>query len=388
VQFVEKQPPLVSSVNALPDGTVLVAGTSLGPDSAVYFDGLRATVRAPFTGTESFGGIVVAPPPGASGQRAAITVVNSDGQNSMALQGQNPPVYTYDHADPPAAAFSPSALPAGRSGMVEVNAAGMRFVEGRTTLGFGSSDVTVRQLWVLSPTRLIANVTVASETAAGPLLASVVAGFQVASQPFGFQVLPASPRTPSPALPLVNALPNQTRIYPGAWVSLFGSNLAVTPARVTITVGDQPAEILFASPDQVNFQIPDGLSTGPAVLRLNSGAENALPLVVQIDSPPPTITGAVNFGNVVLDAAHPARAGEVLNLLVTGISPSVLPFPDRVRISVGGVELAPILMFPAGGQSSLAQVQFVLPQSVVGPLVPVTVSVDGSTSNPFHIPVR
>src|ERR1039457_5878385 len=53
-----------------------------------------------------------------------------------------------------------SQLPQGMSAMVTITTSTMQFVDGLTTLGFGSGDVAVRRLWVRSPTLAIANITV------------------------------------------------------------------------------------------------------------------------------------------------------------------------------------------------------------------------------------
>ena len=50
-----------------------------------------------------------------------------------------------------------------------------------------------------------------------------------------------------------------------AIASLFGANLG--GSETTITISNQPATILYASPGQVNLVIPPTLKPGPAVLR-------------------------------------------------------------------------------------------------------------------------
>jgi hypothetical protein len=258
-------------------------------DSRVYFDGIPA-VKVGFSGTEQSGTIVVTAPQGANNQVSTITVYNTDGQTSMSTQPQNPPVHNYGPSDPVFATVTPSSLPAGASAMVEVAGVNTRFVDGQTTLGLGSSDVLVRRVWVVSPTRLLANVVVSANAAAGTAsLVNVISGFQSFVQPFGFQTQPANPRQPNIALPLANAVPNQSGFYPGATVTMYGSNLAVSPTSTTITLNDQPVQVLFASAGQVNFTVPSGLSLGPAILRLNNGADNAFPVVLQIDAAPPVL---------------------------------------------------------------------------------------------------
>ena len=172
-----------------------VIGSGMNVDSRVFFDGLPAAVRAPFTGTEQSGFVVVQPPQGAHSQTATVTVFNTDGLNSMLVQSQNPPTYSYGPSEPVFAAFDPNGLPAGASAMVEVNGVNTRFADGQTIVGFGSSDILVRRVWVLSPTRLLANVSVAAT--APPFTntqVSILTGFQMFTQAFGFQILPASPR--------------------------------------------------------------------------------------------------------------------------------------------------------------------------------------------------
>ena len=51
---------------------------------------------------------------------------------------------------------TPNALPAGITATVDITAANMNFVDGQVTVGFGSDDVQVRRVWVLSPTHAIA----------------------------------------------------------------------------------------------------------------------------------------------------------------------------------------------------------------------------------------
>lgn len=300
----QKSPPAVNQAVPNPDGSLTILGSNMGPESRVYFDGIPATVRTPFTGTDQFGLIVVNPPPGASGQVATLNVVNSDGQNSLSVQPQNPPVYRYGFTEQPAISVQPNILPAGITAMVEVTGVNTRFTEGSTTVGFGTTDIVVRNIWVLSSTRLLANIIVSPAAPGGVLLpVTVISGFQATSQPFAFAVQPLNPRLPAITMPLVNANPNQTGIYPGAVVNVYGSNLALGPTGATITLNDQPAQILSASGSQITFSVPAALTPGPAVLRLNNGSDSAYPVVVQVDSVP---AGVVSTDAPIGDA----RAGD------------------------------------------------------------------------------
>lgn len=272
----QKQPPAVTGVTPQPDGSVIVNGTSLAADSKVYFDSLPAVTRS-FTGNESAGTLTVVPPPGFSGQVASVRVYNSDGQNSGFLQ-PNPINFPYGPSGAPGLQFNAgtNALPAGASTMVDITGVNTQFAEGVTAFGLGSSDVSVRRVWVVGPNRLWANVTVAPNAIPGSYHATVVNGFQVADQAFGFLVTP-----PAPGRPNIT----QTAVLPGNTISLTGTNLSAsgTAAGVVVTLNDQPVTVLSGSPNQVNIQLPPGTPVGPLQLKLNNGATDAFPIVVDLE---------------------------------------------------------------------------------------------------------
>ena len=81
--------------------------------------------------------------------------------------------------------------------MVEIKAQNTHFADGRVTLGFGSDDVTVQQLWVVDPTTLRANMQVAGNAALGASEISVISGFHVLASPNGLRHSRPIPRCPS-----------------------------------------------------------------------------------------------------------------------------------------------------------------------------------------------
>jgi uncharacterized protein (TIGR03437 family) len=381
-QIVQNPPPVVTAVTPNPDSSVTIAGTGLTPNSQVFFDSLPGQ-NCPLPNS-SCASPAVMPPPGASGQTATVTVFNSDGQNSTFLQSpsQNPITYSYPQSSPPAAAISISQLPQGVSAMVDVTTSTMQFVDGLTTLGFGSGDVAVRRLWVLSPTHAVANVTVSPTALQQETVASVISGFQVYEQGLGFQVAPADPKLPVIALPVTNAFyPVQNSLYPGSIASMYGQNLLAATSTPALTVAGQSAQILYTSPTQINFVIPVGVPTGPALLTLRG----ALPLVLQIDPPPPVIVGVAPAAGAALGAAQTAAPGETITLTVTGMDPAVLSAPSRVGVAEGGVSIPAFTIQRAQDGSGDLLIQFVLTASVTGQQVPVTVSLDGDLSMPFYI---
>jgi uncharacterized protein (TIGR03437 family) len=387
LNLVKRPAPALTSVSPNSDGSVTVTGSNFGGDSLVYFDGIQAVRSSAFTGNDLQGSLTVLPPAGNGGQVAQIIVYNGDGQNSTFAALNNPPTYTYPSAGTPQIqTLSLAALPSGATGMVDITTQNTAFLDGQVTVGFGSDDVTVQRVWVLGPTRLQANITVAANAATVSSEVSVISGFEVLSQANAFQVLPRNP-----SLPVIGAVGNantaQQTIYPGVFAAIYGVNLAASPSTVQVTLGGQPMTLQSNGvfPGQVNFLIPANFPAGAAILRLNNGSVAANPIVVQIDVPPPTIQNVTNASGVPYDATHPASSQDVVSIYVSNLDPTVLANPSRLQVTVNGQPVPASVAPAASGQT---QITFVLTQSFGGVVVNLAVVVDGSSSAPFPITVR
>jgi uncharacterized protein (TIGR03437 family) len=380
-------PPWIASVAPGVDSTgarvVTVSGSAFAADTRILFDGLLATVNG---FDESTGALVVTPPPGASNYRANIVALNRDGQTSLFAQA--PPTYTYDPGGPPSISLLLSHLPAGAEAMIDVTGVNTDFTDGETWLGFGSSDVWVKRLWVLSPTRLRAEVVVSAAASTGTTLVSVTSGFQVISQPSGFQILPGNPLAVVASSDLVNAVTREPWVYPGAMALLSVSNLPADTSP-TVTLNGAAAPVVALGQEQITFQVPTSLSPGNAMLQLHVGLSASYPIAVWIDPPPPAVT-AVLDGGVPLDSNHPAYKGELLIVWVSGLADSgVTVAADRLHVSVGGIDHqlgGPAVPVPdAPGQH---QILILLSELVPAGLQPLTVSVDYRTSASYAIIVQ
>ena len=374
VNLVDKQPPFVDSVTANADGTVTIAGTGFGPDSAVYFDSLPAPgTLDPACGSDASAScaISVKPPAGANGQTAEVMVFNADGQNSLFLQSANLPVYAYPSAGVPQFVAAPLVLPAGGEGMVAITGVNTSFADGQVTVGFGTSDITVNRVWVLDASHLLVNVMVAPGAVIGSSEISVISGFQVMTQPLAFQIVPPAAGAPV-ILALVNGVAGQSTIYPNAVATIWGSNLA----NPQITINGEAAQVAYSSDHQVNVAIPADTPLGPVVLTFTTGG-GTVSLVVPIAYQPPVILGITQDSGVV-DASHPAASGGTLTIAISGLDPSVTLASGRLQVLVAGTSM------PVQSVSA-AEIQFTLSQSFNGALVPVTIVVDGSSSAPFMI---
>jgi uncharacterized protein (TIGR03437 family) len=358
-----------------------VTGSNFTAQSQVYFDGLPAAT----TVTDSSHASAVLPP-GASGQTVNVTVFNSDGQDST-FANPTPPTYTYPSSPSPLVTFSPATLPAGAEAEIDIEGANTDFESGMTTVGFGSTDVLVRGLWVLSPTHVLVDVQLAVAAPSEALMATVMSGFQVFSQANAFQITGANPALPVVDPAVVNAVWQPSGVFPGSTASLSGVNLG--GAQTTITIKGQPVSIVSVTPTQITFVVPAGLSPGPQILKLNNGTANAYPIVITLVSVPPVITGVQDSSGNSISASNATQPGNTLTLVVKGLAAAGATVdPTIVQVNVGGMNITPTAVTEVSTTSNY-QVQVTLNPAVnTGTQVPVTISINGETSLPVHIPIN
>jgi hypothetical protein len=194
---VQSPPPLISALAPAVDGNgnpaVAIAGGQFTPSTQVWFDGLPATIQYLATSGNL---LIVTPPSAPVGYTASVAAFNSDGQSSLFL---NPtaPTYTYATgaasavAPNPSLTISPGVIPAGGAVTVDVEGVNTNFIKGATTVGFGTSDVQVNQINVLSATHLTVNVTPNVSISSANI--TVTTGLEVISQAVGSEITAAAP---------------------------------------------------------------------------------------------------------------------------------------------------------------------------------------------------
>lgn len=390
VHITTQDPPTIQSVVANNDGTVALTGTNWTPASVIYFDGLAASIGtlAVDKANANAGTAIVTPPPGVSGQTAVLTVYNPDGQTSQFVQSASPATYTYGKAIAPViSSVNPASLPAGSEGVVDITGVGFNFLASQPAVGFGSSDIVVRRIFVLGPNHLQVDVSVAPGSVLSSPDVSVITGFQMATAPAGFHITAHVNGLPAPIPVLTNALPGLTGSYAGAVVSMYGNNLSAENATPVVTFNGEAARILYSSVTQVNLVIPGDLAPGLALMRLNNGVQNAYSLTVGIDTPPATIAGIADAGGNLISTDRPAVQGDLLSVNLTGFAPDGASVDNgRVQISLGGVSHPARLVTQA--LPGTYQVQFLLgTDQAPGKAQSLIVYLDGRSSYPAAISV-
>jgi hypothetical protein len=192
---VDAPPPIISALATAVDGNgnpaVAIAGQQFTPSTQVLFDGLPATIQSQTSNL-----LIVTPPPAPVGYTAAVAAFNSDGQSSLFLTPAAP-TYTYAGgaafalASGPSLIVRPAVIPAGGNVTVDIQGTNTNFIQNVTALGFGTSDVLVDQITVVSPTHLTAVVSPAVTLASAGI--TVTTGLEVLSQALGSQIIGADP---------------------------------------------------------------------------------------------------------------------------------------------------------------------------------------------------
>jgi hypothetical protein len=186
---VQNPAPAITSVTPTFDNSgnrlVAIGGSNLQPDTRIYFDGEQATV----VGATPDGRWLVSPPPASGSYTATVVALNtSDAQSS--LYAQSPETYTYDPVfGSPLLTVSPQFLTPGVDTAVDVVGQTTNFVEGQVAVGFGTSDVLVKRVQVLSPTHLVVTATAPAGNFVPTSAINVTSGLRVMSQSQGTPVV-------------------------------------------------------------------------------------------------------------------------------------------------------------------------------------------------------
>jgi uncharacterized protein (TIGR03437 family) len=386
VSCVQNAVPVISSVVPNPDGSVTVSGQGFQPNTLIYFDALPATVA---TVDVTNGVINLVPPSGASDQTATLTAYNSDGQNSMFLQVNAAPTYSYSAQPATSLAVSPSSLPAGAEARVDIIGTNTNFVQGRTAIGFGTHDLVVRNTFVVSPTHVIVDVSIPAGAAQITDGVTALTDFQLATAPQAFQVSAPQPGLPAAVPILFNDAPLQTGAYPGATLSFYGTNLqAPGNPSPTVTFNGQVANLLYASPYQINLTLPSGLAPGLATLLVNNGSLSSYPVVVTINPAEPVVTSLQLAQGPAIVTGSPVIPGETVDAFLTGFgTPGELISPSRVQVNLNGTNY-PVQAVTQVPGSAVFEVTFTIPATVApGQQIPLVIFLDGLSSVPSSISI-
>lgn len=390
LQLSQTAPPTIREVTPAVDAdgapAVAVVGERIDEGTRILFDGVPARV----IGVLDPDGLLVRPPAASSGHRAVVVALNPDGQTSWFLDGRQPPVFKFEDRDPALFSLSPAGLPAGAEAMVEIRGAGTQFQPG-TLLGFGSGDVVVKDLLVLEPGRILANVEVATDAPETVVSVTAVTGLDVIQQPRAFQLRPPDPAQPSLHTPPRDEATGRPIAYAGKVARLRVTSLPpdVSVSEVTLTLNSEPAEVLAVDQTYLRFRTPIALRPGWVVARLEARGVKARPVLLKVALAPPEVLSVHTATGAAVSPDNPARPGELVQIRVADLGlPDEEIAPEQVTVVVAGIEHNPTRIVRAGGSGNIRIVQFLLGTTIpAGDSVPLIVRIDGRSSIPVRIPV-
>ena len=379
-------------------------GSDFDSRSLVYFDGLPARI---IEANLDQGEILFEPPPAPPGHQAVVTVYNPDGQSSALTLPDGNITFSYAPGDSPAIRLSPSSSAPDSDVLIEIHGQNVTFVPGETVVGMGTADIVTRDVKVLSPARLLAAVTVRGQARPGSYMVSVTSGLQVVTVPAAFRVLdnkPAADQKPHVRFgDLVNSATLKPELSPGVRATLSGKNLVAGSASgglagsgVSVTVNGQQARLFDVQPGRIHLHVPVSVEPGRAVLVVNNGVAESEPILVRISRASPGLFRVVHRDESEIDSANPARPGEELALVATGLGrvfTSEQTANDSVSaisttyLIVGQARLKPSFIRPVPNEPGLFLVGFQAPRQAAGGVFAVSLLVDGFRGNTLEVSV-
>lgn len=214
-------------------------------------------------------------------------------------------------------------------------------------------------------------------------------------------------------------------IAPGTLVAIFGSNLANGTGSSTafplsnelsgtlVTIGGEPAPLMFATPGQINAVVPYGLPVNTHVqVIVQQGDAYTSPQAITLSAATPAIftTTATGSGQGIIvrpdgniaQGATPAQPGDEIVIFAGGLGDTtpeatagqetplspLLYAANTVTLAIGGktarVDFAGLVPTLTG----LYQINAAVPSGVQGNAVPVVLTVAGQPSPPVTMAVQ
>ncbi|MGA7237812.1 MAG: IPT/TIG domain-containing protein, partial [Bryobacteraceae bacterium] len=171
--------------------------------------------------------------------------------------------------------------------------------------------------------------------------------------------------------------------------------------------------ILFASPGQINFQLPDAIALGAQTLTIEPQGQPNVQSNVNVARNAPglfqqAIDGqafalAYHADGSAITATAPAQVGETITIYGTGFGPTsparlegyalpaspVYNIVDAVTVTAGGVTAPATAAFALAGSVGIDVAQFAITDPATsGTNASVSLTINGQSSNTVLVPVQ
>ena len=387
-------PPAVSTLQPNSDGTVTISGSGLGTGTRILFDGAPAAVQKAIGGT-----VTVVPPPALAGASASVIAVSSSGLGSSYFAPAAAPLkYSYPQSGTPAIQLTPNTVSAGADMVLDLTGTNVNFAVTGLRLGFGTSDIVVTHVWLLSPQHARIAISVSPAAALGLTTVTLSAGLQLVESPLSFQVAAAS------TLPWVRVSGAEPDSLSAGLTDSYPFILPIENVPSSASAGDFSAaivtpggllrmSILAYLGGRLILEVPADLPPGPLTVQVAYQGTALAPAVVDVRAADPAILRASDpaTGSDYAEAA-PAYPGNAVSLLVANLAGDLAPVDlTSLFVSVGGVPQTVTSVAVQSTELQRYSVQFILDpktqQQANSSNLPVTITAGSRVSAAFALAV-
>ncbi len=338
-------PALASLTPNASNGTVNVTGANLSPATTFVFDGTPVAATP-----NSDGSFTLTAPPAAGGYSSSVEALNPDGQTSgQAIPFGAPPQYVYPPANTATiTAVTPSTLVPGTDMKIEIDGNSTNFTSGQTLVGFGSSDIVVKQVFVVTPGVVLVDVSVNANAPLETTNVTVTTGLQIATfavdlgSGTGAQISAPNTNLVSLHAPVLNAatgLPGGTAGGTAVMGVSFPQGQAPQNLNgwALVIGGQQISSPALVNGNQIQVTIPANLTPGPADVQLISPLGAAtLVIEMKVDAAPPVISSVASTSGAAISSAQTVQPGSAVVLTISNFPDGQTPVNAQTVFVTGG----------------------------------------------------
>ncbi|HLK19665.1 MAG TPA: hypothetical protein VKT81_11940 [Bryobacteraceae bacterium] len=351
----------------------------------------------------------------------AGSVLDTSGMNAHAVSGCTPKTLAPVFTELPAGFSIPVGFP-GQVSVTVVDNCANPLINGDVIVNFSDNDPSLQLVslkngtwaatWV--PENPSAQVTVTA-------IAQSTTGLKGSISVKGSLLASSSPPLIGPGAVVNGAsFAKSAPVAPGGLIAVFGSQLAQKdsaskvplPTELggsSVVVAGRQAPLFYSSDGQMNAVIPyeTDVNSGQQLVVVRGNAIS-VPLSVTIAAAAPGIFNAGNgqgtifVNNILADASHPAKPGDVVVIYCAGLGAVSPPVPtgsptpgaphsttvNQVKVSIGGVSAPVQFAGLTPGLVGVYQVNAVVPAVKAGNAVPVVMTAAGQQSQAVNMAVQ
>lgn len=383
------------------NGTLTVSGANLSPATTFVFDGTVVPATA-----NADGSFTLTAPPAPASYSSSVEALNADGQTSgQAIPFGTPPQFVYPYVNPATiAAVTPAVAAAGTSVKIRIDGDNTNFTSGQTVVGFGSSDIVVKQVFVVNPLLLFVDVTVNSAAPVTTTNVTVTTGLQTATfapdlnTGAGMQIAATAPNQISLLAPVLNAATGLAGTPQGglAVIGVTGipqaSPVPATQVLTGWTLNIGPQQVVsptLINGNQIQAQVGSNVPTGAVDVQLISPGGASTPVIeMKVDVAPPLIVSVSDATGATIAPTQQIQPGAVITLNLTNLSDGITPVNAQTLFVTGGAfNTSAAFSIPVQQFSGLS-VQIQIPTWISNGTLPVSVGVGTRVSAPVLLSIH